>query len=185
MPTIDEDLKLLQSAAGELKEFLFSDELYWPITGSGTGSARLSLGMVMLSEARLRTSPLSTAQQAEFEATEQTLNDLRARWRSNWLVKAEKEFAARLNLWNSYLVDYQQDPSTNAAAYPQQVRLRTILQLLEEDLEKVPSVDADRLLALDRLLRAHFQPDGFIWDAEWMPGFPREKFWFLYGKLKA
>jgi hypothetical protein len=34
-------------------------------------------------------------------------------------------------------------------------------------------------------LRGTLMPAGFIWEGDIQAGFPREKYWFLYGKLPA
>jgi hypothetical protein len=60
-----------------------------------------------------------------------------------------------------------------------------MLELLQAEAGEVPQAEADLLAALDRLLRAHFEPGAFAWEPELQAGFPETPFWYLYGKLRV
>jgi len=164
MPTQDEDRKYLQAALPELKAYLLSDILYYPLGGN---LPRLTLGGILLAQRRLGTPP-----DPQFATVKET-------WRAAWTKKAAQETEARLTLWRNYLNDYRRDPE-QAENYPYEVRWRVMLTLLLPEAETSP---AD-LPALDRFLRANLLSAPFIWDADLAKNFPQDEFWFLYGRLQ-
>jgi hypothetical protein len=112
------------------------------------------------------------------------LDAVRSKWRVAWETKAGREVGARLRLWGNYLADYRHNPEWHADAYPHEVRYRVMLQLLSAELP-TSSPEGEELSQLDSLLRANLIPGDFIWEADLQPGFPREVYWFLYGKLRS
>ena len=89
-----------------------------------------------------------------------------------------------MRLWSNYLTDYRQNPEGHADSYPHEVRYRVMLQLLMAEIHVQPS-EQDSLSRLDSLLRANLTTGEFIWESDLQIGFPREVYWFLYGKLRS
>jgi hypothetical protein len=87
-------------------------------------------------------------------------------------------------LWSNYLADYRHSPEQHADAYPHEVRYRVMLHLLLAELP-TPPPEQEALSQLDGVLRSRLISSDFIWDAELGAGFPREVYWYLYGKLKS
>jgi hypothetical protein len=42
-----------------------------------------------------------------------------------------------------------------------------------------------RVEALDQRLRRHWVPGPFLWEEALQRAFPRERFWWLYGRLRG
>ncbi len=168
MPTPAEDRQFLEAALAEMKDYLLSDILYYPLSGS---LPRLTIGGLLLAQRRLHA--YESASSLDFE-----LDTLRRKWRSAWEKKAAKELDARLILWRNYLQDYRADEN-QADHYHHEVQWRVMLALLLDEIEQA----SDELAALDQLLRLKFRTGDFIWDDALKSEFPQEKFWFLYGKL--
>ncbi len=165
MPTQEEDKKYLQNALPELKNYLLSEMLYYPLLNN---LPRLTLGGVLLAQRRLGAYP------------DPQLETVKKAWRAAWTKKAARELNARLTLWRNYLSDYRQDAKGQAVNYPQEVRWRVMIALLLQEIESPPS----ELSALDEFLRANLIQCDFIWDKPLQARFPEDEFWFLYGKLK-
>jgi hypothetical protein len=55
--------------------------------------------------------------------------------------------------------------------------------LLDELPASLP--EQKELSQLDSLIRVNLISGDFIWEADLQPGFPREVYWYLYGKLKS
>ena len=177
MDFIPGDTAYLQAGVPELKEYLLSREIYWPITAPGHDLPRLTLGGLLLALVRL-----SACGQA-VEGLRMRLDAVRSSWRVAWENKAHREFQARLRLWKNYLVDYQYAPEAHAEAYPYEVRYRVMLHLLDIELPAHPG-EWQALVQLDNLLQKALVPAPFIWEADLKEAFPSEVYWYLYGKLK-
>ncbi|GAB4420748.1 MAG: hypothetical protein Kow002_09330 [Anaerolineales bacterium] len=174
----EKDKAFLEAGFPELKEYLLSKELFWPLTARGFQLPRLTIGGFLLAMARLeaageRSDPLAAK-----------LDGVRARWRVAWETKAGHEVRARSGLWRNYLEDYRQNPYQHADAYPYEVRNRVMLYLLVSELPESPP-EAELVAGLDVLLKRSLLPGEFIWEAELQKGFPQDEFWFLYGTLKS
>lgn len=179
MSSAEKDRAYLEAGIPQLEDYLLSDELFWPITARGYDLPRLTIGGLLLAKARLE------ARGEQIEALFARLDAVRLKWRVAWETKAGREFQSRFGLWGNYLTDYRQNPEGHADSYPHEVRNRAMLQLLMAELPaKLPEREA--LPALDGALRSSMIPGGdFVWDPDLQPGFPREEYWFLYGKLRS
>lgn len=173
------DLAYLRLAVPDLEEYLLSQVTFWPLPAGNRsinepGMDQMTLGGVLLCGKRVEAAGDASAR-VELERIAQ----VRARWRSNWAKKASQEWTTRLQLWEKTLGDLL-DRSTNpSAAYPVQVRIRVMLELLQQDLIEAPA-KRSLLLALDHRLRSATQPGPFVWDAVLSGEFPEESYWFLY-----
>ena len=171
MDDFEPEKQFLSDALPELENYLFSKELYWPLGGKQT---RLTLGNVLLNLRQLQAGdPVAAGEFArEYEASY-------SRRKTAWEAKMTRETANRLRLWQAFVTDYEENPESNASAYPGQVRHRVILQLL---LEKMPA-DLPELKRLDDTLKISLRPGAFLWHKVLQPAYPEAVFWFLYGKL--
>ena len=169
MPAPAEDRHYLETALPELKTYLLSDTLFYPLTHP---LPRLTLGGLLLSQRRLHAyedvSPLDLR-----------LDMLRSKWRVAWEKKAAQELETRLRLWGNYLNEHGNNKELGNY-YAHEVRLRVMAGLLSVELGHEP----DELVALDQLLRAKFCSGEFLWDQALSNEFSRDDFWFLYGRLK-
>ena len=187
MANVDFDLDYWRVCIEDLKDYLLSDHLFWPLSarpsGSGISFPQLTIGGMLLTRARA----FARAGQAEKSGLiplDQEMGAIRDRWRSAWNRKAGREFTSRLRQWGNYLEDYRGDPENQAGYYAQEVRLRVILQLLQAEGIDLQSGEGDLLQAMDKRLRAKFLSGGFIWKETLSLSFPEENFWYLYGKLR-
>jgi len=163
MTALAQDQQFLEAGISELQDYLLSKELYATLPGSFT-LPRLTLGGLLL--ARQRLGPQADSLAAQMDA-------IRSKWRVAWDAKARYEVRARSDLWKNYLIDYRESPKSYRDEYPQQVRYRAMLTLFGEE-----SND------FDGMVKAAFIPGDFVWEKECAERFPRELFWFLFGKLK-
>ncbi len=183
MPSPEQDLVFIQAGIQELTDYLLSGELYWPLTVGAAGAPRLTIGGLLLAQARLRARRFSPAVQVEMAALDGKMDAVRMKWRSAWERKAGREVHARLELWRNYLSDYRDSPEHHAHAYPHEVQWRVMLQLLSGEFVFPPN-ESDALSGLDAIVKAHWLPGGFVWEVDLATAFPKQEYWFLYGKLK-
>ena len=170
MSTPEQDLKFIETALPELKAYLLSDILYYPMMGN---LPRLTLGGLLLAQRRLGAGNLGTH-------LDPKLASVKERWRAAWAKKSARELDARLTLWRNYLDDYRRDPKSNPGNYAYEVRWRVIIELLVKEVDQIPA----EIAVLDQLLRVKFISGKFIWDEDLESEFDQGKFWFLYGQLK-
>jgi hypothetical protein len=185
MSAAGRELGLLRSIAADLEAYLKSDIVFWSLSDAGSFHnhyPQLTLGSLLLALAKLRALGGSLPPEAQTEMAEldRALEATRARWRANWLRKAEKEVETRVNAWARAV--REQSP----ADYPAAVRSRLMLDLLLQDVgdEATPAEAQQRarLATLDSLLRHKFKPGGFDLDDDLQAAFPQEPYWYLYGK---
>jgi len=178
MTSLEKDRAYLEAGIPELEDYLLSDELYWPISTRGFDLPRLTVGGILLAKARLE------ARDERIESLVSQLDAVRSRWQVAWETKAGRGVQARMRLWSNYLSDYRHNPEGHADAYPHEVSYRVMLHLLLAELPTSPP-EQKELSQLDSLLRANLNLGDFIWEADLQTGFPREVYWYLYGKLKS
>ena len=186
MTTLNYDLKFLESAAEELKTYLFSDDVYWPLGVNAPEGAspypRMTLGWVMLFARRAQNKSAEDPDAADLLARIETVQ---SQWRAAWARKAVHEFAARLKLWQNYLNEYRSNPGAHATNYHYEVKRRLLLELLLPVAKDLSPEQIELLRSLDLALRGHLIPGDFVGDPEDAGAFPPGKFWFLYGSLKS
>lgn len=185
MPSVEYDLRYLQAGLLDLEGYLLSNELYWPIGATAPPGdppyPRLTLGGLLLSQARLKAQRLTPEQESEFTRLEQRMNETRSRWRTAWGQKASKGFHTRLNLWRDFIEDYRHNPGGNRDRYNYEVRRRVMMQLLQPDADEISAQELELLSTLDKYLRSVLVPGDFIWEPELAGGFPKVVYWYLYG----
>lgn len=176
MTSAEKDLAYIKAGIPELEDYLLSDELYWPISTRGYDLPRMTIGSLLLALTSL------TARGEWIESLMMQFDAVRSKWKVAWETKAGREFQSRIGLWGNYLRDYRHNPEGQADLYPNEVRNRVILQILQAELpQELP--ERESLLSFDSMLRGSLIPADFIWEPSLQAGFPREQFWFLYGKL--
>ncbi|NJD57928.1 MAG: hypothetical protein FIA98_00820 [Anaerolineae bacterium] len=141
------------------------------------------MGSMLLAEARLKAYILSQTQEAERQRVLAELERVRGKWRVNWEKKARHGIRVRLHMWADYLEEYRSNPQDNASRYRYEVRLRAMLELLQSESGEKQPVEGELLTGLDRYLKGELESGDFIWEPEVRSSFPREAYWYLYGKL--
>lgn len=191
MTDFQDDLNFLKAALPDLQSYVLSTDVFWPLrlplTMPGTKqSIQLTIGSLQLSLTRLSVLPLSAEQQAELESLRVGIEGVREEWRANWAQKATREHTSRLHLWQQYLRELRGEPRQQSAYYANEVRQRTIMQLLaSEMLDGVSAKEEEQLHMLDSILRGLTEPGVFVWEAEAAPAFSQDTFWYLYAAIRA
>lgn len=164
-----EQLKFLQDGLDGLKDYLLSDELFWPVGGS----QQLTPGNLLFAITYLQ-----GAGQLPAGATQQ-LAALQTEWRKAWEKKTAREFDARLRQWTQFLEEWREQPRRQVDYYATEVRLRALLDLLAETADQ-----RAQLAGPDAQLRALTIAGDFVWQAEAANSFPADQYWYLYRQPK-
>jgi hypothetical protein len=185
------DLKYLEAGLGQLKPYLLSNELFWPLGASApagqTPYPQLTLGNLLFAKARLRAlekgGKLKGGDLAQARKLETQMERLKSEWRTAWEDKAEREFKSRLRQWQNYLDELGQNPESHGGYYKNEARTRALLALLDEELKKKRLPEREVLAALDARLKRRFKKGDFLWEKELQAGFPQAGYWFLWGEV--
>ena len=179
MPTVEQDWDYFLEGIAVLETYLLSEDVYWPLPGPTSAMPRLTIGGLLLAEIRLR----SQMDGPDFLRVDQKMEHIRSKWQSAWERKAGREVKTRLDLWRNYLVEFQDSPERYVDVYPQEVRWRVMLHLLNKEVVFKPA-ESDALAALDVVLKSFFVPGNFLWKPELTSSFPMNEYWYLYGRIK-
>jgi hypothetical protein len=136
MASIRYDLTYLQEALDSVENFLLSTEIFWnlpvkPPQGEAMVPA-LTLSGILLAQKRLAARKMAHADSTEFEKLHFRFEVVRSRWRTAWEQKAAADYSARLTQWRNFLEDYRGCPADHVDRYPYEIRLRVMLDLLDQ-----------------------------------------------------
>jgi hypothetical protein len=183
------DLRILEAMAAEMDDYLRNGNLFWPLSDSTL--PRLTLGGYLMREFRLLAlrRQLSAADQQRLDAAEAQFEEALIEKVVAFETKAHEEIRARLRQWNEYLKELR-DPSLAAGDYySSAVETRAMLAALLNKLES-PPYRLDRrvlneLASFDRVLANFWEAGEFIWPVGWEDAYPRQRYWWLYGRPRA
>ncbi len=187
------DLASVTAMVSELEPYLLSKELYWPLTARSPVPSlslpRLTLGGLFLALARLRAveTTLSSSALGALRRAQVDLETVRSKWAAAIDRKIQQELKSRLDLWQGLLSDCREQPQRCADNFAQEVQIRVMTTLLFDQASPMAETRApeDRLSQLDGAFRSMFAPGPFVWPEALQPSFPRDQFWYLYGRPKA
>lgn len=183
---LETDLVILEAMAADMDAYLQVDVLFWRMAHGGM--PMLTLGGYLLRQHRLQelAALLSPEQQARLDTAV-------AQYRAalvEKVVRLEKkghaELDARLRQWAEYLREAEWEAHPEHHNYASAVENRAMITGLIAQLSQAPyRLEAEpplRLQQLDALLRARWQMGEFVWPPAWQPAYPRDAFWWLYGR---
>jgi hypothetical protein len=177
----------LQAALNGLEPYLLSDDLYQSMAvlpAAARNYPSLTLGSLLLYQQYARPLVRTGAERSAYQKLEIELDVLRTRWRVAWEGKAAREFEARLRQWGNALQEIREDPVENLAYFRYEVRARVMLDLLKTETRDLAPAQVTHLENLDLILQALFQQGEFIWEPEFIPAFPQDPYWYLWGQPK-
>ena len=182
------DLNACQAMAEEFEAYLKSDVLYWQMDASRPGGDRLpklTVGGFLERAWQLRAASLSSTQHATLDEAMRKFESARDAHRSRYVTRVLHDLRGRLDAWAWFLDDYAKRPNEEAPYYPARAHTRLAIELLLEELAGDSAAEfVRRLFALDQRLRADWIDGPFVWHMALAHAFPRERLWWLYGRLK-
>ena len=180
------DLATFRAMATDFNDFVCSETVFWQLSDSGPFRKRfhkLTVAGLLFYQHRLAIfrGTLPDEKQAELQQVQAEVDRSLLNWRSNVERKALREIAGRVHSWEWYTSDCREDPDDCAGHYSTEVYNRVYIHFLIQLLSDLPDSVRVQVGAADAELRAVFHPGAFIWEADWIPAFPSEEYWFLYG----
>jgi len=179
------DFRYLKAGIHEVEPYLLSKNLFWPLSSPPPAGEpqypRLTLGGLLLSDARMRARYLHPSQTHDLESLESMLDHWRMTWRTSWERKAQREFKSRLRQWDLYLNELVYKPEVHIPYYDNEVRIRVLIELLLPEINLIEDEFTNKLLNLDGFLKSNLVPGEFIWEDELKSGFDNNVYWYLWG----
>jgi len=183
----ESQLRVLETAVGELESYLLSAEIFWRMSGPA-GLPNLTLGGLELARRALLAAidKLDPAARRRALTAIEQIDAFRRQSPAAWERKAAGELKVRLNQWRAYLDDLAERPG-ESDRFAQEVRTRAMATYLLEEAVHQPEAAELRMTleALDARLRGSFSAGPFIWDPSLEPTYPAEGYWFLHGRPKG
>lgn len=171
------------AGADELQNYLLAEPLFWDLTAPRgyslpVDATQLTPGGLLLAERKIP--GLSKESPEQLSQAIGHYYAIRAKWKSHWIKKAEREFEYRLNQWKKYVTQF--DRST-PADYITQIRGRTILSLLIQNGLNNQENKLEALQSLDNLIADKLKDSEFILPDTKAIFFPKAEFGYLYKRV--
>jgi hypothetical protein len=183
------DLAVVEAMVVEMEPYLKSNLLYWRLSPAVTlrpAAPLLTIGGVLLRTHRLagQSDRLTPNQRSRMSAAADAFRTVTEEWAAHTEKRMRRELEARLKSWQWFVDDCREQKQSCVAYYATESELRTLLDLLIDAAAGFGNVapQQGRLGLLDSQFRRWFQPGDFVWDAALEPAYPRDRFWWLYGR---
>ncbi len=181
------ELKILSSMVAHLTPYLYEDELFGHISNN---LPKLTIGGLLLRLHRLEglAQTLSSGQRQEVQQARDHFDSMRYEWQNHYTQKIVQEIGARINSIKWYLDDCAENMAGCDSGWPNEAEKRTMIAHLEAEAVRLDALPKDlkaSIGALDTQMRRFYRPGNFIWDEQLLPVYPREDFWWLYGRPGA
>ncbi len=186
----ERDLRILAAMAGQVRQYLIEDELFWPLPGRVSGGMpRLTIGGFLVRSHRLAAlrGQLSARQQATLDETLADWRAARTEWTCHYYAKVERDWQMRLNLLQGFLADCEQSGNRNCFEnWPPMAEHRTAAHHLLTEWRERTSDLREQEAALHRVdtgLRTYLaqgENGQFLWLSALEDAYPRETFWWLW-----
>ena len=182
---------IIRATLPEWKPFLFSKEVFWPLSFDrtiplkGLLKPRLSAGRLLLAIRILKTLSENDLEiQAAIKDDLKHINILLNDWQSNWGNKINMEIPVRIRQWGQTIKEINSPVGLSNSEYRSQVYVRLILDILNENQNATPELMHNNTLSSqDKILKGYTSPSNFVWDIILKDGFPEEKNWYLYREI--
>jgi hypothetical protein len=179
------DLRIAEQIAADMTDYLGREEIFLQVVSDD--ELQPTIGGFLVRQHRLLAladTLLDSAERLRLQAASQKFEAAAAAHPGRFEAKARQELEVRVQQWNKALQDLLEDEAPSMAYYRSDVRFRAIIAALSRRLASISPAVAQKIEALDNLLRQHWQNGEFIWPPEWKPAYPAPTYWWLYGKLK-
>ncbi len=179
------DLLILEEMAANMDAYLVSDARVWTIPRSNM--PKLTIGGYLMRQQRLLAleDELRVEDLARLRAAIKSFDDALVEKIVRFETRAHQELHSRIGEWVNHMRELGSQASSDVNHYAGIVDTRVVITSLVEQLQKRPDKLEKGVLAeihgLDQNLRGRLLEHGFIWDMVWMPAYPQEKYWWLYG----
>jgi len=179
------DLMILEEMAANMNAYLVSNAREWTIPRSNM--PKLTIGGYLMRQQRLHAleEKLEAEDLARLGVATKRFDAALIEKVVRFESRAHQELHSRIGEWVAYLRDLGSRTTTEENYYAGIVDVRVVITCLIDQLQKRPYQlemgVQEEIHGLDSNLRKRLTKHGFIWDLVWMPAYPEDKYWWLYG----
>ena len=170
-PGVEEDSRFILAAADELKQYLDSAVVLWPLHGV---KSPLTPGNLLLAQYRIEGEPTPHVVKALA-----AINSMVTSHGAQWEQRIRSEIPIRLNQYAAMVEDIIEYGSIDAG-YSRNIEVRVKIDFLLSSVDSVETHFLEKLSELDALLETKLNDGDFIWDESLQMKFPMDKFHYLY-----
>jgi hypothetical protein len=182
------DIGILEKMVAEMGDYLDSGCTYWVIEEGKL--PRLTLGGYLMRQHRLAIlcKDLQEADQQRLQKAMAKFAEVLEERVVRFEKKAHQELHDRLREWMGHLRSMTTFKTERTANYANVVDTRAVIEATIDKLQTPPYRLEEQVLeeleALDQNLGNRWQEGEFAWPVIWQAAYPREKYWWLYGRPK-
>ena len=184
---LSHDLAILEDMVLHMPGYLLTEATRWDVGKSG--APPITIGGYLMRRRRLGllAGALGEDERRHLAAANADFDAIVARQMVRYETRALAEAGARMREWAEYLRDLATSKRLAGDhahyAYKADIRvvLAEVLDLLGQPPYELPEHVVTDVAALDHRLQARWEPGAFIWATMWLPAYPAERFWWLYG----
>ncbi len=183
------DLAILEQMSIELGAYLMSEAERW--TMARGDMPRLTLGGVLMRQHRLAVlcDRLQPNEQTRLNVSGTRITNLQSENLVRFERRGHQELHARMGEWIGRLRNWADKGRVTTKEYARDVDTRVVITALLERLGEPPfRLDAqiqEELSAVDKHLLGNWREGAFVWSPVWQPAYPRQLYWWLYGRPKG
>ena len=180
------DLEIAEIMAGELEDYIISDELYRTViarTSAGDMKLNMSGGDFLARLGRLQgeRDALTDDEVRRLDAVQAGSDAVIYSLQTRFLERLNREMKARVDLLRWFLGECDEDRARCRAEYSFEMRNR---QRIEEILKRLDDQASSALLTalddIDRRISQHTHVTDFIWDKRLEKVYSPQQYWYLY-----
>lgn len=180
------DLMIMEEMATNMAAYLDSDVIDWTIPRANM--PRLTIGGYLMRQRRLSAlrENLSVEDQARLDEAIKQFNDALEERVVRFEKRAHQELHMRIAEWIGILRDLKRRAAAEENYYAGIVDTRIVIKELLDKLQtppyKVKEGIQEELVTIDILLKNRFSEGDYVWDPIWEATYPRDEYWWLYGR---
>lgn len=180
------DLMIMEEMAANMAAYLDSDAIDWTIPRANM--PRLTIGGYLMRQRRLSAlrEKFSVEDQARLDKAIEQFNDALEERVVRFEKRAHQELHMRIAEWIGILRDLKRRAAAEENYYAGIVDTRIVIKELLDKLQTPPyelkEGIQEELMTIDRLLKNRFSEDDYVWDPIWEATYPRDDYWWLYGR---
>lgn len=187
---VNTKLAILESMVEHLHDYLDDDRLFKTITAYPPGGERLvklTIGAMLDLMDELRHHGLTAPQEEKLTELEQHAGRVRQQHPSPYYEKVARELKSYTDSWRWFLQSCEDGDRRCVREYPSEVSTRLRIERLLDEAGDRQEVAAGRrrVEKLDRRLRTIWSPGEFLLDDAPADEYPRDKYWWLYGRPRV
>ncbi len=188
--TTDYELAVLSTMVNRLQDYLEDDRLFKTITvhtPEGERLLKMTIGGILQRLDELSQELLDPEQADELAELQREFGRVRDAHGEAYYRKLGRELKSYTDSWHWFLQNCLDGDSRCIADYPQEVSTRLRIESLLQEGDRHPSLAEGRrrVQELDEQLRANWQPGEFVLSAPLAQRYPREHYWWLYGRPRV